>query len=565
MLRLRRMTALILSVFLLTLPFPTPNGKGIDTRVLRADETVEETDPTTEESIDETTEEIPYDEPEITEEPAEEVTETEETSEPTSEPEETEPEETIPEDTLPEITEEPEIIETIPEEPEIVDTPAPHKVVFTAPALRAAPTTLTLPSSIPSTPVANEVYIYNNVPADGNPEQSFDYTLTLSGTLSTWFANSTMSGTTTFSLKNNQYAHLTIACSAGRTLSMSYAHFDVTITIVDPDLNTSTTVDGIAWNLGWGDSALGYEGDINNQRLTLTQTSNSDYVTSSYCESETPSGSFSCSGNTAYWTSIAARANKNVGGTIVFTNEVITEDVTVTGSLTDSLEPSSSFSYDYSYGYQGQTSLDSGSFTLTGNDSYTFYDVPRGATVTVTQVSSAAHDTSPQLSQALAVSTSGNTLTFSNSRKAFNVTVNEVLLGGSGSDSFSFTAAMDYGGTAVSFTGTGSSFTLQNNGSYVLTDIPYGVELTVTQAGTVFETISTDGTVIGEFELTVGPITSDKTITFTNTEPSNPAPTDLNTNIRSFIPILAIGTILITVTVVIKRQGDDNIEGGDEI
>ena len=422
-----------------------------------------------------------------------------------------------------------------------------------------------LPPDIPATPSANEVYVYNNVPAEGNPNEVFTYTVTLSGTCRAGFLNHTLSGSSTFDLKKGEYAKLSIESSDGSGLN-NYAHVYVRIAIIDIENNNTPGTD-IEWSLGLFSGSI-VHGSFSNEKITITQAENADYGTEVDLASETPSGSITCSDaqRSAEWCSISGTDDQLVGGTIVYTNRVRTEEVQITNNLSDPVEPSSTFNYTYTYAYPDGPTLGTDSFSVTGSAQYSIPDIPRGTVVNVTQEVSAPHDTTAALVQSVTVSSTGNAITYNNTRKTYTIDLSETTIGGTGSDAFEFTITKTYNGTTLLFPGDAPylTTTLRSGDTFSITGIPYGAELMVVQAEYDFETISTDGNTVSERIFSTGPVTSNGYIAYTNTEPSKPAPTGLPEHAGPFILLLMVGGVFLTGFVLGKGDKEETEGGGSD-
>ncbi len=250
---------------------------------------------------------------------------------------------------------------------------------------------------------ATKVYVYKNVPAPGNQDKPFQFTVSLGGkyTYSTrtgasapWVTSgeqSIQTITASITLKHGQYLKVTTTKHDGNDTTKSYLKSEIRKYDADGTEVGSPSVLIWEWD-GWDPGNSNKKPNVSFTETNMSVTE-MDY-TADYYDTDlditgevTQSSLTKADGRTLTWD------NTDAGGTVVFTNTRQTAKITVRKDLESNTSIASQFNFKAGYtltedvnGSPVTTNKDFGSFTvLSGSAGHELEEIPVGAVLTVTE------------------------------------------------------------------------------------------------------------------------------------------------------------------------------------
>lgn len=249
---------------------------------------------------------------------------------------------------------------------------------------------------------ASTVYVYNDVPAPGNQKAPFTFTLDLYGVYQYKSGGTTheskLSGNYSFELCHGDYAVLENANSAPE----GYIQTKVTVYKADGTVKVAEQTYKVQAEAG----KYGEGGSFNNtERITVTTETEGqkNHYTTSVSRTAQTDTHFIYVGDSTDTTTVPLTENTNTihcntfaGGTVVFTNERETYDVTVRKTLLGGFGTQDAFRFTATYvddagtDYKTETQLED--FYLSGGGSTVLEKIPAGASLTITEQGEDLHN-----------------------------------------------------------------------------------------------------------------------------------------------------------------------------
>lgn len=290
---------------------------------------------------------------------------------------------------------------------------------------------------------SNTVYVYKDVPAPGNQEQSFRFDVSISASYRKNISDYNFSQSGSFYLKNNQYAAVYTSQSTSYPVNVTTT---VKIYNVSDDSRVfPTNGDDPDYTFTATTSAAG-DGSFNDINISVTEEDAASYTTTirriseghgsiTLTGTELNDNPLTVTGREISWT----RTEQT--GTVIYTNARQTAHVTVKKTLVG--ETGGSFRYTGSYTADGKTTTLE-PFNVEAGGAVTLRDIPVGAVLTLTEAASddyivttafekGSSDTNGDAKAvAFSVPNGGETVTYTNTLKSYPVKLVKVDQAGNG-------------------------------------------------------------------------------------------------------------------------------------
>jgi uncharacterized repeat protein (TIGR02543 family) len=285
------------------------------------------------------------------------------------------------------------------------------------------------------------VYVYKDVPAPGDQTQDFTFTVGFTGTFkygSNGSSSENINKSATFTLKHGWY--LKIASTNDNATQTGTAYIDSLVQVFD----ASDVQQGTDTHIRWEKSVTASnDNGIQSLNFTVTETANPAYATTVRLDAHTYNSTtgkgnplylgtgttiqeppVTADTNTFHWN------NSDAGGTVTFTNTVITYSVTVEKILHSDTTAQQIFTFDASYVLGGVTT-DLGAFAVTSGttNSTALANIPAGAVLTIAEQNDGSYSTQYKVdsgsytagSTAVVTVDSDKAVTFENTLKSYDV------------------------------------------------------------------------------------------------------------------------------------------------
>ncbi len=282
---------------------------------------------------------------------------------------------------------------------------------------------------------SNKVYVYKDVPSPGNQNQSFTFDVSLSARYSRNYNDYSVSDSGSFTLKHNQYAVL----NTSQDTATSPVNITTTVTIynVADDSRVNTALDDEPdYTFTASHSTADTGGTFSDIDISVTEQSAEYYDTSMKRLAQTNDGTLELEGTQISADPLTVTGNKiswdrvEQGGTVIYTNQRQTFDITLAKNLISNTSAAVAFNYTASYtdsytdnGNTVTTTTALEDFAVTSGSSKVLEDIPAGTTLTITETADENNNYIVSAASAEGASDSDS----SDNGFAFNVTQDDTI------------------------------------------------------------------------------------------------------------------------------------------